>query len=303
MTYLLTGATGFIGRALTARLLAAGHNVCYLGRHRSETLDPRAGFFSWPDLERTLPPLEAVPRIDAIINLAGEPVSQRWTPEIKQRIQNSRINGTRNLVRAIGGLKHKPSVLVSASATGYYGDRGEETLTETSAPGTGFLAEVCVGWEREAALAQELGLRVASIRTGIVLGLEGGALAQMLPPFKMGVGGKIGDGRQWMPWIHRDDLVRMFEFAVANEAAPGIFNGTAPEPVRNADFTTALGHAVGRPAILPVPKLALRMMYGEMSDVLFHSQRAIPEAAQAAGFSFIYSGLEGALSSLLPKAA
>lgn len=303
MTYLLTGATGFIGQFLVRKLLASGHNVCYLGRRRSRTLDTRAAFFQWTDIERTPAPLEVVPRIDAIVHLAGEPIAQRWTPEIKQRIRSSRVEGTRNLVNAIGELKHKPPLLVSASATGYYGSRGDEVLTETSAPGTGFLADVCVEWEREADRAREFGLRVAHIRIGVVLGQEGGALAQMLPPFRMGVGGRIGDGRQWMSWIHRDDLVRLFEFALTNEAAPAVLNGTAPEPVTNAVFTAALARVVHRPAIFPIPKFGLRLAFGEMSEFLFDSLRVLPAAAQTAGFSFEYNRLDAALESLLQKVA
>jgi uncharacterized protein len=303
MTYLLTGATGFIGRALVAKLLAAGHNVCYLGRQRSSTLDPRAGFFLWTDLEQTLPPLETVPRIDALIHLAGEPVAQRWTPETKQRIKSSRVLGTRNLVNTIATLHHKPSVLISASATGYYGNRGDEVLTETSTPGTGFLPEVCVEWEHEAERAREFGLRVVHIRIGVVLGSDGGALGQLLTPFRMGVGGKLGNGGQWMSWIHRDDLVRLFEFAVSNLSAPAVMNGTAPEPVTNADFTSSLARTLHRTAILPIPRFGLRLAFGEMSDVLFDSSRALPAAGQAAGFSFEHSQLDAALRSLLRTAA
>lgn len=303
MTYLLTGATGFIGRGLVAKLLAAGHNVCYLGRQRSKTLDSRAGFFLWPNLEHGLPPLETVPRIDALIHLAGEPVAQRWTPEAKQRIRSSRVLGTRNLVNAIAALQHKPSLLVAASAIGYYGNRGNEVLTEASAPGTGFLPEVCVEWELEADRASEFGLQVAHIRIGVVLGSDGGALAKMLPPFRLGVGGKLGDGHQWMSWIHRDDLVRLFEFAVSNPSAPSVMNGTAPEPVTNADFTASLARVLHRPALLPMPKFGLHLMFGEMSDVLFDSSRVLPAAAQSAGFSFEYSQLDTALQSLLRTAA
>ena len=234
MTYLLTGSAGFIGRRLAALLLAGGHNVCYLGRKRSPSLDSRAAFFLWEKPEKTLPPLETVPRIDAVIHLAGEPVMQRWTAEAKQRIRSSRIAGTRNLVAAIGKLKHKPKVLASASAVGYYGNRGDDVVTEASGPGCGFLADVCVEWEREADLAKVVGLRVVHVRIGIVLGPGGGALGKMLKPFQFGLGGTLGNGRQWMPWIHRDDLARMFQFAAETETVSGAWNGTAPEPVTNA---------------------------------------------------------------------
>ncbi len=300
MTYLLTGATGFLGRPLAARLLAAGHNVCYLGRQRSSSFDTRAAFFLWEKPEKSLPPLETVPRIDAIIHLAGEPVAQRWTAEVKQRIRTSRVEGTRNLVAAIGMLKHKPKALVSASAVGYYGNRGNDLLTEVSPPGSGFLADVCLEWESEADRAREFGLRVAHIRIGIVLG-PGGALGKMVTPFKLGLGGKLGDGSQWMPWIHRNDLVRMFEFAADSETVSGAWNGSAPEPVTNATFTKTLAKVLGRPAIFPAPKFAVRLAFGEMADVLFYSLRAIPAAAQSAGFAFEYNQLEPALRAVLQK--
>jgi uncharacterized protein (TIGR01777 family) len=303
MTYLLTGATGFVGRRLAALLLAGGHSVSYLGRKRSPGFDSRAAFFLWENPEQTLPPLETVPRTDAVIHLAGEPVIQRWTVEAKRRIRSSRVAGTRNLVAAIGKLKHKPKVLVSASAVGYYGNRGGDLLTEASGPGSGFLADVCVEWEREADLAGILGLRVVHARIGIVLGPGGGALGQMLKPFQFGLGGRLGNGRQWMPWIHRDDLARMFQFAVENETVSGAWNGTAPEPVKNAVFTETLARALGRPAMLPVPKFAIRLAFGEMGNVLFDSIRAVPAAPEKAGFSFEYRELEPALRAVLRKAA
>ncbi|MGA7411794.1 MAG: TIGR01777 family oxidoreductase [Bryobacteraceae bacterium] len=303
MTYLLTGATGFIGRRLAALLLAGGHSVSYLGRKRNPSFDSRAAFFLWENPEKTLPPLETVPRTDSVIHLAGEPVAQRWTAEAKQRIRSSRVAGTRNLVAAIGRLKHKPKVLLSASAVGYYGNRGEEVLTEASGPGSGFLADVCVEWEREADLAMVLGLRVVHVRTGIVLGPGGGALGKMLKPFQFGMGGKLGDGRQWMPWIHRDDLARMFQFAAENATVSGAWNGAAPQPVTNAIFTKTLAGVLGRPALLPAPKFAIRLAFGEMGNVLFDSIRAVPAAPEKAGFSFEYRELEAALRAVLRKAA
>src|SRR5271165_389976 len=303
MTYLLTGATGFLGRPLAARLLAKGHGVSYLGRKRSLSFDTSAAFFLWEDPERSLPPLETVPRTDAIVHLAGEPVAQRWTAEVKRRIRSSRVAGTRNLVTAVGKLKHKPKVLVGASAVGYYGNRGDELITEASGPGSGFLADVCVEWEREADRARELGLRVVHIRIGIVLGPGGGALGKMLMPFQFGLGGTLGDGHQWMPWIHRDDLARMFEFVAESETASGAWNGTAPEPVTNVVFTKTLAKVLGRPALFPAPKFAVRLAFGEMADVLFDSMRAVPAAPLNAGFSFEYSQLESALRAVLHKAA
>jgi len=303
MTYLLTGATGFLGRPLAGRLLAEGHGVSYLGRKRSASFDSRAAFFLWENPEKSLPPLETVPRTDAIVHLAGEPVAQRWTEEVKRRIRSSRVEGTRNLVAAIGKLKHKPKVLVSASAVGYYGNRGDDVLTEASGPGSGFLADVCVEWEREADGAREFGLRVVHIRIGIVLGPDGGALAKMLPPVQFGLGGRLGDGRQWMPWIHRADLVRMFEFAAETETVAGAWNGTAPEPVTNAAFMKTLGRVMGRPALFPAPKFLVREAFGEMAEVLFNSVRAVPAAPEKGGFSFEYRELEPALRAVLHKGA
>jgi uncharacterized protein (TIGR01777 family) len=192
-------------------------------------------------------------------------------------------------------LARKPAVLISSSATGYYGSRGDEVLAESSAPGSDFLSEVCVAWEKEAQAAEALGVRVVRVRTGIVLDARGGALARMLPPFKMGVGGKLGNGKHWMSWIHLDDLVALFQFALANPVS-GAFNGVAPNPVTNADFTKALAGAVHRPAIFPMPGFALKVMFGEMGDILLGSQRVMPKAAESAGFRFRFPEVAGALA-------
>lgn len=298
MNYLVTGATGFIGSKLVKFLLERGDSVNYLGRKRSRTLDSRAAFHPWNPEE--LPPLESIPRLDAIIHLAGEPIAQRWTDEVKKRIYSSRVDGTRRLVSAVGGLPHKPGVLVSASAVGYYGDRGDEVLTENSSPGSDFLARLCVAWEDEARRATEFGLRVVSVRIANVLGREGGSLPRMLTPFRLGIGGRIGSGRQWWPWIHVDDLVRLLVFAAESPALSGPINGSSPNPVTNADFTKTLAAALHRPALFPGPKFALKLALGEMADFLFASSRAIPEAAQHAGFRFDYPELGGALRELVP---
>ncbi|MFZ0591510.1 MAG: TIGR01777 family oxidoreductase [Bryobacteraceae bacterium] len=304
MTYLVTGATGFIGKRLVETLLAGGHSVHYLGRKRSAAMDLRAAFHPWPEPQRTLAPLDSVPRCDAIVNLAGESLAQRWTAEVKKEIENSRTLVTRNLVEALSRVHHKPGVLVSASGVGYYGDRGDEVLTEQSPPGSGgFLAHVCAEWEREAERAGEAGLRVVRIRIGVVLSAEGGALHKMLPPFRLGVGGRLGDGRQWMSWIHRDDLIGMIRWAAENDAVSGALNGTAPEPVTNQQFTRVLARALHRPAMLPVPRFALRVMLGEMSDVLFESARAIPAIAQSRGFPFNYDRLVDAIGRELSSPA
>jgi uncharacterized protein (TIGR01777 family) len=298
VTYLITGATGFIGKPLVDRLLLAGHNVAYLSRRRSPEMDSRAGFFLWSDPARGRPPLETIPRIDAIVHLTGEPIAQRWTPEVKRRIHSSRVLATRQLVEAIGSLKHKPKTLVAASGIDYYGHHGDEVLTEKSPAGTGFLADLCKEWEHEADLARASGLNVIHVRIGVVLG-PGGALRKMLPAFRFGLGGRLGDGRQWMSFIHRDDLLRLFEFALFNEGIPEILNGTAPQSVTNAEFTRTLARVLSRPAVFPVPRLALKAVFGEMADLLLESTRVVPVAAQAAGFSFEYSDLESALRQIL----
>jgi uncharacterized protein (TIGR01777 family) len=235
---------------------------------------------------------------EAVIHLAGEPVAQRWTAEAKRRIRESRIEGTRNLVQAMAKLPRAPQALICASAVGYYGSRGDETLTEQSAPGAGFLPEVCTAWESAAAGAEPLGIRVVSLRTGVVLARHGGALARMLPPFRMGVGGRLGSGRQWMSWIHLEDLCEMYCFA-AEQPVRGALNGVAPQPVTNADFTRVLGSVLHRPAVFPVPPIALRLLFGEMSEVLLASQRILPKAAGEAGFRFRFSQLDAALADAL----
>lgn len=297
MTYLITGASGFIGRRLVNFLLERGDSVNYLGRARSRTLDSRCAFFCWP--QNAPPPLDSVPRPDALIHLAGETVAQRWTAEAKEEIRGSRVKRTRALVDALRELKHKPDTLISASALGYYGDRGEEVLTEASRPGSGFLPDLCVEWEREADRAAEFGLRVVRVRIGIVLGKEGGALRKMLAPFRIGLGGRFGSGRQWMSWIEADDLVRMIVFAADTPSVSGPLNGVSPEPVRNAQFSEEVGHALHRPAKLAVPAFALKLGLGEMSDVMLASTRAIPEAAENAGFTFAFPKLDGALRQAL----
>lgn len=297
MTYLLTGATGLVGTALTEKLLASGHGVNYLGSRRSQSLDSRASFHRWD--RNAAPDFGGMPRLDAVVNLAGEPISQRWTDEIKRRIYTSRIEGTRRLVDAISALQYKPKVLVSASAIGYYGDRGDELLTETSGRGQGFLADVCVDWEKEARRAEEFGIRVVLVRIAPVFSDRGGALKQMLLPFKLGLGGKFGSGRQWMSWIELNDLMRLIIFAAEEESVSGPLNASAPEPVRNADFTKAMSKAVHRPAFIPVPGVALRLMLGEMSSFVLESQRVKPERTQVAGFGFVSQDLQGTLNALV----
>ena len=274
MRIVITGATRFIGKKLAATLRESGHDVVSLGREFAAS--------------------EAYEGAGAVVHLAGEPVAQKWSPEVKQRIRESRVLGTERLIQALSVTRERPRVLICASAVGYYGDRGEEQLSEASAPGTGFLADVCREWEEKADLAQALAMRVVKVRTGVVLGPEGGALKQMLPPFKAGVGGRLGTGQQWMPWIHLDDIAGIFRHALET-AVSGPLNGVAPGIVTNADFTTALGHALHRPSLLPVPEFALKLMFGEMAEVLLGSQRVEPQATVKSGYAFRYPELGAAL--------
>jgi uncharacterized protein (TIGR01777 family) len=292
MNVALTGASGFIGQRLIARLLLEGHSIHALGRRRPAG-SPSIGFSNWDSGQK--PPADALQASDAVIHLAGEPVAQRWNAEIKAKIRDSRVNGTRRLVEAISELRQRPQTLICASAIGYYGDRGEEVLNESSSPGAGFLPEVCIEWEREALAAGRLGLRVVLLRIGIVLGKEGGALKQMLTPFKLGVGGPTGSGQQWMSWIHIDDLVGAVAFALTGTELSGPVNGTAPNPGRNRDFTRALGKALGRPAAIPTPVFALKLMLGEAAEIVLASQRVIPEALKRAGYKFRYEDVGDAL--------
>lgn len=298
MRVILTGASGFLGRAVGKRLAEAGHELLVLGRRAPSWLRAGDGFHRWDAMDDAAP-VEALEGTDAVVHLAGEPVAQRWTQGAKQRIQRSRVEGTRALVEAISRLKARPKVLVSASAIGYYGDRGDEVLTEDSSRGDGFLAEVCAAWEREASKAEELGLRVSRVRFGVVLGRDGGALAKMLPPFRAGLGGPIGRGRQWMSWIHVADAVGILQFILETPEAKGAWNATAPVPVRNAEFSRALGGVLRRPAVFPAPPFVLGLVFGEMSTMLTGSQRVEPEAALEAGYRFEFPELEAALKDLL----
>ena len=297
MTYLITGATGFIGSKLVRRLLANGDSVNYLARRRNPKFDSQIAFHMW-DLKDEAP-LKSVPRLDAIIHLAGEPVNQRWTDQAKKRIYNSRIEGTRDLVSALGKLKHRPEVLVMASAVGYYGDRGEDLLTEDSAPGKDFLAKTCVDWEAEGIKARAFGVRVVPVRFATVLGKDGGAFPLMAGPARFGLGAKFGDGKQWMSWIHVDDLINLLLFAARQTGVTGVLNGTSPQPVRNAVFTKVLAEALHRPAFLTAPKFALRAILGEMSEFLLDSIRVLPQAAEKAGFDYRLGSLRSALAYLV----
>lgn len=297
MNITISGASGLIGRRLLKVLAKDGHSLTALSRHAGTNLPPGVRLAVW-DPAKGAPPADGLRDADAVIHLAGTPVAQRWNAKVKEAIRESRVTGTRNLVEALSKLPRRPQVLICASATGYYGSRGDEVLAESSAPGNDYLSEVCVAWEKEAQAAEALGMRVVRVRTGIVLDTRGGALPRMLPPFKMGVGGKLGSGKHWMSWIHLDDLAGLFQFALAKPVS-GAMNGVAPNPVTNADFTRTLAAAVHRPAIFPVPGFALRLLFGEMGAILLASQRVAPKAAESAGFTFRFPELAGALADVL----
>jgi uncharacterized protein (TIGR01777 family) len=300
MTIAITGASGFVGRRLMKALAGGNHTIRVLSRHAGTNLPPGVQLHVW-DAMKGQPPAESLEGVDAVVHLAGEPIAQRWSDEVKQKIRESRAIGTRNLVQAFSTLRQRPSVFVCSSAIGYYGSRGDEVLTEASAPGSGFMADVCVAWEKEADLTESLGIRLVKLRTGMVLGAHGGALAKMIPPFKAGMGGKLGHGDQWMSWVHLDDLVGIIQHAIENPLR-GPVNGTSPNPVVNADFTKALAHALGRPAVLPMPAFTLKFMFGEMAEVMLASQRVLPKAAEAAGYTFRYPQVDAALANVVAAA-
>jgi uncharacterized protein len=277
----VTGATGLIGTRLTAALRARGDEVTPVS------------------LRDGPPPPHGLTGHDAVVHLAGEPVAQRWTKAARERIRASREDGTHGLVAAIAAADPRPSVLVSASGVGYYGSRGDERLDEDAAPGDDFLAQVCVAWEREANAAREHDVRVVTVRTGVVLDRAGGALAKMLPPFRLGVGGPVAGGRQYLPWIHIDDLVGIYLAAIDEPAWTGPVNATAPEPVTNASFSKALGRALHRPAFAPVPALAIRALYGDMAEIVTEGQRAVPRRALELGYDFEHPDLVEALADAL----
>ncbi len=298
MKITLTGGTGFIGRRVVKRLLADGHSVHLLVRHAKTGFGPDVECSIW-NAYTVDPAPSSLAGADAVIHMAGEPVSQRWTPSTKRRIRDSRVIGTRRLVEAMARASPRPPVLLSASAVGIYGSRGNETLTESSAPGQGFLSEVCVDWEKTAGEAEKLGIRVAYLRTGMALAGEGGALAQMLTPFRWGVGGRVALGDQWISWIHVEDLVSLMVFLLGRSDLHGPVNATSPNPVTNSEFTKHLSAVLHRPALLTVPAFALHAIYGEMAEIILGSQRVLPQAAQAAGFEFKYPGPRLALQNLL----
>jgi uncharacterized protein (TIGR01777 family) len=303
MRVLVTGATGTIGLALADGLRARGDQVIAMSRdpeRAQRVLGDGAEVHPWARPTEGPPPAEALTGADAVVHLLGEPVSQRWTDSAKEQIRDSRVLSTRWLVKALKDLpdSSRPAVLVSQSATGFFGPRGDAPLDEHATAGVGFLADVVVAWEREAA-AGGPSMRVTSPRTGVVLSPSGGALAKMLPFFRMAVGGPVAGGRQYVPWIHLDDVVGGLMCCVDSQDAEGPVNLTAPNPVTNAEFSRALGRALGRPAVLPVPGFAIKLLYGEMAEIVTTGQRAVPARLRQLGYEFRHPEVEEALRDVL----
>jgi uncharacterized protein len=295
----VTGATGLIGTKLVAALQARGDEVTVLSRRPKDAGRMlRVDAVGWhPETEPA--PVDGLAGRDGVVHLAGEPIAQRWTQESKGRIRSSRELGTTRLVEGLEQSEPRPRVLVSASAVGYYGARGDERLDEDAPPGTSFLANVCEAWEHAAAAAAKLGVRTVILRTGVLLDRADGALARMLPPFRLGVGGPIGNGDQYISWIAPDDLVRLYLAALDDPEWSGPFNATAPEPMTNREFAHALGRVLHRPALLPIPALALRALYGEMATVVTTGQRALPVRVLEHGFEFRHPAIDAALQAAL----
>jgi uncharacterized protein (TIGR01777 family) len=301
----LTGATGLIGRALVRALGARGDEVTALVRDKKraqQALEATVSLHEWREPQSGPPPTEALRRADVVVNLMGEPIAQRWSETAKRRIRDSRVLGTRMLAEGIGTLPdgERPTVLVSQSATGFYGASGDQPLDESAPPGSDFLARVVVEWEREANAANAI-CRVVTTRTGVVLAASGGALAQMLPFFRLGLGGPVAGGRQYIPWVHLDDLVGAILHCIGSREAAGAVNLTAPDPVTNAEFSRALGRVLQRPAVLPVPAFGLRLLYGEMAQVVATGQRVVPARLARFGYEFRHTEIEAALRDALGR--
>jgi len=292
MKVLITGASGLIGTALQRSFKAKGWEVLRASRHEPKSADE----VQW-SIEEGFADLGKIDGVDAVIHLAGESVNGlRWTDEKKKAIRDSRVKGTHNLVKDLSKLKDRPKVLVAASAIGFYGERGDEEITESSASGVGFLADVSKEWESEARRAEDAGIRTVLLRTGIVLSKDGGALGTMLTPFKLGVGGVVGSGKQWMSWISLDDHVRAIEFVIEHENIRGAVNAVSPHPVTNEEFTKTMGDVLYRPTFLPLPEFVVSMALGEMGDeLLLTSTKVIPKRLEDAGFEFEYPELKPAL--------
>jgi uncharacterized protein (TIGR01777 family) len=278
MKIAITGASGFIGRQVTIALAKEGHEVRSLSLRGPLAADALGG-------------------VNAVVHLAGEPIAQRWSADARKRIMESRVDGTRKLIDAMRA--HRPQVLVSASGVGYYGSQGDTILTESSPAGNDFPAQVCAAWEAEAEKAADAGTRVVRLRFGMVLGPDGGALEKMLPPFRLGAGGPIAGGGHWMPWIHMHDATALVSFMLKESTVRGVFNASSPHPVTNAEFTNALATALHRPAFLPIPGFALKLLYGDMAELVLASQRVMPKATLAQGFTFRYPDIHAALLQIL----
>jgi uncharacterized protein len=297
MKVVVTGATGVIGRGLVAALLDRGDEVTVLSRDASRARDTLGDVeaFGWPDPKAGPPPVEALAGRDGVVNLLGENLAQRWSEPVKREIRDSRVLGTRNLVEGLRAAEPRPWVLVSQSGADFYGARGDEPIDESAPAGEGFLARLCVDWEAEARQAEALGASVALTRSGVVLSSDGGALAKMLPFFKLGVGGPVAGGRQYMPWIHLDDAVGVLLRCLDDERASGPLNMSAPQPATNRELSKSLGHVLRRPAIAPVPAFALKLLYGEMAQIVTSGRRMVPAKLLQLGFEFRHPDLEDAL--------
>jgi uncharacterized protein (TIGR01777 family) len=297
MKILITGGTGFIGRALTQNLAKQGHEITVLSRN-PDSIEKMCGqgITALNHLDQIAP--EETYQI--VINLAGAPIfDARWSDARKQVIRDSRINLTKQLVACMTAMTVKPALLISGSAIGYYGEHGDTVLTEQSVIHADFSGQLCADWEAEAKKAESFGVRVCIIRTGLVLGDGGGLLQRMLLPFRMGLGGRLGNGHQWMSWIHRDDWIAIANMMITNASMQGAYNATAPNPVTNSEFTQAFAHGLKRPALLPVPSWLLKVLLSEMSALVLGSQRVLPERLLAEGFKFQYSDLASALTEVL----
>jgi hypothetical protein len=292
---LITGASGPIGTALLASLQPQANEVVRLVRGTPQS----AGEVRW-DPMAAVPPA-TVSGFDVVVHLSGESVMGRWTDAKKRAIRESRVASTTNLATALASTDRKPPVFICASAIGFYGDHRDETLNEESPSGPGFLPEVCREWETASRIAADSGIRTVNIRIGLVLSAKGGALSAMLTPFKLGLGGRIGSGKQWWSWIHLDDIIGGIHYAIGDQSIAGPLNLVAPAPVRNAEFTKVLASVLGRPAVLPVPEFALRLAFGSMAaeEMLLASQRVIPRRLEANGYRFLYGDLRAALESLI----
>jgi len=304
MRVTVTGATGSLGRALVSELHDQGHEVTALSRNAdsaSEKLGSHAKVLEWPSPKEAPPPTEALEGQEAVIHLLGEPIAQRWSDEVKRELRDSRVLSTRQLVEGMRAAGPRLEILISQSASGYYGNRGEEELDESSAAGDDFLADLVVEWEAEARKAEELGIRVVTTRTGVVLSEEGGALDKMLPFFKAGVGGPVAGGRQYVPWVHSDDVTGALIAVMEDDAATGPVNVSAPEPATNRELSKTLGRVLNRPAFAPVPGLAVKTLYGEMAQIVIAGQRMRPRRLEELGYSFRRPELEAALRSATGK--